>query len=90
MTTIVYQKTNTVSVVGAEDINTSVMYCPEPSVSTIGAYPHSISLLSATQRFVTILKLELELPASMGIDHVLLTLSGDYLMTLSGEYLAYV
>jgi len=88
MTTIVYQKTNTVSVVGAEDLNTSVMYCPEPSVSTIGAYPHSISLLSATQRFVTILKLEL--PASMGIDHVLLTLSGDYLITLSGEYLAYV
>lgn len=88
MTTIVYQKTNTVSVVGAEDLNTSIMYCPEPSVSTIGAYPHSISLLSATQRFVTILKLEL--PASMGIDHVLLTLSGDYLITLSGEYLAYV
>lgn len=88
MTTIVYQKANTVSVVGAEDLNTSIMYCPEPSVSTIGAYPHSISLLSATQRFVTILKLEL--PASMGIDHVLLTLSGDYLITLSGEYLAYV
>lgn len=88
MISVVNQNINKVSVVGIDDLPVSKLYGYPESVSTIGAYPESVSLVTATERFITILKLEL--PASMGIDHVLLTLSGDYLITLSGEYLAYV
>ena len=88
MSSVVYQTSNKVSMVGAGDLPVSKIYGYPTPTSTIGAYPHAVSLVGATERFITILKLEL--PASIGLDHVLLTLSGEYLITLSGEYLAYV
>lgn len=80
---------NILSILEAGELSTSIMFCYQPLVSKIGVYPDTVTVLGARQRLVSILKLELPAPQTT-VDHVLITLSGDYLITLNGEYLAYV
>lgn len=87
--TIVYTDENSISTLGVGDLETTEVIGYLAPTSIVVGYPSELSLVDITERLVAILYIELPEP-SVGVDHVLLTLAGEYLVTLNGEYLAYV